>query len=383
MENLKQAIREWEDAVYHTDMVMRHQISVYEHSEEIQSAAQAEFRIGSSMLNKQDLGFLVFACILHGMAKYEIRKMRMMSDKDLAKKNPLHHKEHSARLNHKYYCSREEIITNPVPFDAIILDPMYKTSFWQHLKPGFKGTNHRFTALGHDPLLGLVIGTANIMTSTITRSDFRSWHVRTEQHERLKRNGKRAIESLDTICEPASTIAIFKVIGERLDAEGQEGWLTLGTALAKEIVHLMTDMPSLMSLPIPVISAISPDFAHKLSLYGINTGTIVEGVIANKIINFVVAFLHRLCMEKGADERMYKVRTSKLITAANLIATGGDLAVTMYQAYMGDLKAMRKFDLGGYVCTLDNLVSSTRLINQLECEYMNEKFQQELNRVTY
>ena len=142
-------------------------------------------------------------------------------------------------------------------------------------------------------------------------------------------------------------------------------------------------MPSLMSLPLPVISAISPDFAHKFSLYGINTGTIVEGTIANKIINFVVAFLHRLSMEEGDYERTDQIRTVKLITAASLIATGGDLTVTIYQAYKGDLKAMRKFDLGGYMCTFENLVSSTRLINQLECEYMNEKFKLELNRINF
>ena len=380
MTGISKAIQEWEEMVSHTDEVLKHRISVYEHSEAILSAAQEEFRLGSSLLNKKDMCFLVFACILHGMAKYWIRKMRMMKDKDLADMTPLHHEEHSARSNSKYYCSREEIICNPVPFDAIVLDPMYKVSIWQKFKPGFKGTNHRFTALGHDPLLGLVVGTANIMTSTITRSDFRSWHVRTENHERLKRNGKMALESLDTICEPASTLEIFKAVGKRLDKEGKDGWITLGTALAKEVVHLLTDMPSLMSLPLPAISAISPDFAHKLSLYGINTGTIVEGTVANKIINFVVAFLHRLCMKEGDNERLYQARTVKLITAANMIATGGDLTVTLYQAYKGDLKAMRKFDLGGYMCTFGNLVSSTKLINQLECEYMNEKFIIELDR---
>lgn len=383
MTEISKAIQDWEEMVSHTDEVLKHRISVYEHSEAILSAAQEEFRAGSSLLNKKDMSFLVLACILHGMAKYWIRKMRMMNDKDLAEMNPLHHEEHSARMNNKYYCSREEIISNPVPFDAIVLDPMYKVPFWQQFKPGFKGTNHRFTALGHDPLLGLVVGTANIMTSTITRSDFRSWHIRTEQHLRLKRNGKKAIESLDTICEPASTIVMFKSISERLDKEGKDGWITLGTALAKEVVHLLTDMPSLMSLPLPAISAISPDFAHKLSLYGFNTGTIVEGKIANKIINFVVAFFHRLCMEEGEDERVYQARTAKLITAANLIATGGDLSLTMYQAYKGDLKAMRKFDLGGYMCTLGNLASSTKLINQLECEYMNEKFKLELDRFNW
>ena len=32
----------------------------------------------------------------------------------------------------------------------------------------FKGANHRFATLGHDPILGLIFGTGNIMTNTIT-----------------------------------------------------------------------------------------------------------------------------------------------------------------------------------------------------------------------
>lgn len=32
----------------------------------------------------------------------------------------------------------------------------------------FIGANHRFATLGHDPILGLIFGTANIMTNTIT-----------------------------------------------------------------------------------------------------------------------------------------------------------------------------------------------------------------------
>jgi len=84
MTEITKAIQDWEEMVSHTDEVVRHRISVYEQSEAIQSAAQEEFRVGSSLLNKKDMSFLVLACILHGMAKYWIRKMRMMSDKDLA-----------------------------------------------------------------------------------------------------------------------------------------------------------------------------------------------------------------------------------------------------------------------------------------------------------
>lgn len=70
MTEITKAIQDWEKMVSHTDEVLRHQISVYERSEAIQSAAQDEFHFGSSLLNKKDMSFLVLACILHGMAKY-------------------------------------------------------------------------------------------------------------------------------------------------------------------------------------------------------------------------------------------------------------------------------------------------------------------------
>ena len=371
-------IEKWKKQTQDTDSIFKTQIDICSHADEILSEAQEEFRHLSSIINKKDLTFLTIACLLHGCAKYQIRRMRMMKDGELAEKNPLHNEEHSCRTGKVYYCTREEIISNPVPFDAIVLNPIYKTSRFTSFKPGISGLNHRFTAIGHDPVLGLIFGTANIMTGTITRYDFKSWHVNTITHERTKRNGKIAMEALDTICLPASTPYIFKSIYERIRNEGIDGWLTLGTALAKEIVHLMTDMPSTMSIPVPLISSISPEFAHKLSLYGVNTGTYLEGCITTKIINFTIAFLHRLFMEEGADENIYRARTAKIVTYADMIATGSDLAVTMYQSYLGQMEAMRKFDLGGYIVTLNKLVSSTHLVNEMECKYMLRKLDNQL-----
>ena len=82
-----------------------------------------------------------------------------------------HGAEHSNRHHNYYNPSLEEIITNPVPFDANI---------------GADGAlcgggqmGHRVTAIGHDPLLGLIFGTANIATATLTTSSFESYHIYT------------------------------------------------------------------------------------------------------------------------------------------------------------------------------------------------------------
>ena len=91
-----------------------------------------------------------------------------------------HHKEKTDRQGKKYYASVDEIIKNPVPFDAIRKEENVKNSI---NNPKISGFNHRFKALGHDPYLGLVFGTANIMTSTITVNEgffcIDSYHVYT------------------------------------------------------------------------------------------------------------------------------------------------------------------------------------------------------------
>ena len=84
-----------------------------------------------------------------------------------------------------YYASLEHIITKiGVPYDATaglteknLSALKAKERTWDldlsEMIPNekislFKGANHRFATLGHDPILGLIFGTGNIMTNTIT-----------------------------------------------------------------------------------------------------------------------------------------------------------------------------------------------------------------------
>lgn len=81
--------------------------------------ATKEFNNLTSIINKNDIPFLVFSILLQCGVKYYIKNLREMSDKELAKKTPFHKNEKSIRQGTMYYASREEIISNPVPFDAI------------------------------------------------------------------------------------------------------------------------------------------------------------------------------------------------------------------------------------------------------------------------
>lgn len=346
------------------------QICVCENTDIILDNATSEFNKLTSIFNKKDIPFFIFSLVMQGAVKYAIKAMREMSDKELADKTPFHGNEKTCRSCDKYYCTREEIIANPVPFDAT--RRVYDKDYYNDKDggvPGFSGLNHRTRALGHDPILGLIFGTANIMTSTITRNDFMSWHVETFTHARYN-------NPHDSIGDPASTVQIFSSIYSRLQSEGKEGWMTLGCALFKEIVHLLSDIPSRQSLPFPIISVFSEKWAKRLSLYGLNFGTIAQGGFALMLINWLIGFLHGLYRGKNEDETLYEIRTRKIIMYSNALATVSDLALSLYLAYHGDKNAMRKFDLGGYMVTLYQISHSTKVISEIETECYIHKINQ-------
>lgn len=346
--------------IIHTDEKIQYRIDVCNNTNEILEDASAQFQELSSVFNKKDISFLIFALILQGASKYIEKSIRRMSDKEIAEKTPLHFNEKSSRANLKYYASRQEIITNPVPFDAIRLGDEMQ-SLAQNDRPGFNGFNHRAKALGHDPILGLIFGTANILTSTITRNDLRSWHVESQNYNTTSNS------MIDKICCPASTLMIFESVGNRI--QHQEGWIDLGCAFLKEIIHLLSDIPSLQSLPIPIVPVFSEKLARELSFYGINTGNIAQGYLSTKLINWGIACLHRLAMTEHDNKLIYPVRTAKIIEASNVIATCSDLAYSLFLAYNGDRNAMRLFDLGGYIATWQTIAQSEKVMAAIEREF--------------
>ena len=66
-----------------------------------------------------------------------------------------------SRESNRLFASKHHILNSRgVPYDA--------TRYEAENIGLFKGANHRFATLGHDPVLGLVFGTSNIMTNSIT-----------------------------------------------------------------------------------------------------------------------------------------------------------------------------------------------------------------------
>lgn len=276
-------------------------------------------------LSKLDMEFLFVAIGLQLIRQYLLTKFpERLDDKTAAASTWGHREEHSNRIHRYYNPSLEEIISNPVPFDANIGA--------NGALSGAGKLGHRVKAIGHDPILGLVFGTANIATSTLTTSDL-----------------------------------VLSKTAEKVVSGGYEGKVIVATSLLKEIVHLRSDLYTKNSLPIPIVSVIDPKKASLLANYGFDMANVVTvGKQASYaiFINTMIAMLHRLFFDGKTDEKMYEVRTRKILMYSNAVATSSNLMV------VAATRDMKHLDLGGLAVTITRLITDTKFIREVKQEFI-------------
>ena len=329
-------------------------------------------------IQKKDWNFLIFASILQGIRLVisDLLKNRL-PDKESAQKTPFHNNnEHSDRRQKRYYATIKEIDSNPVPFDTVLKSELVKRNY-PELK--LSGLNHRFKTAGHDVFLGLVFGTANIMTKTITVNngglDFDSYHVQTGIAY-YTRNNKPVIR--DIISNRASTSMVFLHIIQRIKNEGKDGWIALAHAMGKEIVHLLSDTRTLHSLPLPLVSAVSPNMARIMHFCGLDTwNATMFGIdfLFTKWINLAIASLHACAYDEAIDgaQDLYEIRTQRIILLSNEIMMGCSSVLLAARICMGDVNAGIKFDFGGTTVALKQLWEIPQFIEQVKHEYISSK----------
>lgn len=326
-------------------------------------------------LTNDDMGFLVLAITLQSARQVllNIYKDRL-DDKEAAQKTPGHLKEHSNRAGRRYYASIEEIITNPVPFDSIQKEDVVK----RNLNPKLNGFNHRYKALGHDPYLGLIFGTANIMTSTVTVANgllkVTSYHVHSGTN--VTASGKSY--KIDKLSAKANTSLIFQKIIERIQKDKKEGLKALATALFKECVHLRTDVRTSKSLPIPLLSAVSPNLTRVIGFLGVDylTVKIVEKEYALSIvIDYIIKILYVFCYDESKDisEELYKVRCLKILKYSNEISTISSATQTWVKVACNDILSIKNFDFGGSINALYKSLTTANKIAEIQHEHLLSK----------
>lgn len=347
----------------------------FENLDKVVEDIDREFAEKTGIFNKKDQIFLWTAVALHISRIYiisEITKIEKAGEGKLEKSLKNFQKEifknfenKNDKINQEYRASLKQILTDKVPYDATKGGRKFEI---------FKGANHRFATLGHDPILGYIFGTANILTNTITTIQIpliSTYHIKYNE-----------IYGNPQITELASTILMFSKVGERI----KEDKIAVALAVIKQIIHIGTDLYTPKGIQIPGANLVlSKKNAENLTRY-INTGNIIKvtsSVIIAIVINFIISILHNLLYDENDDTSrdLYNVRTQKIVKVSNIIAealnivyVGANIGIGIYKGNPASIKeGVKRIDLGGYIVAVHQIVKSSLVQEKIRREYLENK----------
>jgi len=296
-------------------------------------------------LDKLDLAFLFLAVALQCARQYILSndKFRIDASKaDNAIKNPL-----KKRIPKEW----QEILIGSVPYDATTREDKNSES------TGLSGNTHRYRTLGHDPVLGWIFGPINILSDSLTKSNFfTTYGVSNQKIGDLFENG--------TIGAWNTSLIV-----------AQENKYNLPAAITKQAVHFGSDYFTNQGLPIPFVSSMNNDLSKTLiNKFNIDTYAVTRGASTAVFINSIISCIHKLFYDeiKYDSVELYEVKTRKILLLSNTIATTSNVI------YVALSKDYTKLDAGGALITLYRLINDTKFISKIKEEFINTKLDEDL-----
>ena len=393
--NLEELRKQQEQLDMHSDQVLKHMQALIDESERVADVAHnsrqilddldAEFEEQTG-LKKADFAFLFLATALQlgriilinaitevenagqGNTKEDI--LKGVQKKVLGK-----YDNGVIEEARPYYAPRNQIITGRgVPYDA--------TAFLGTKESFFKGANHRFATVGHDPVLGLIIGTANILTNTITVVDeslISKYSTKAIPLALIKCHTNHVVYDANLkkpqIGAPTIPGVMMKKAIERYEDDKE----SIAAALIKQIIHIGTDLYTPKGIQIPGANLIlSNSNVDKLTQY-VNFGEMLKVEASTGIaafINFIIGVLHGLLYDESKyDSReVYSIKTRKILMLSNTIATTSNLIWVGANVYVGDKNQIKNLDIGGLIVTMYRLINDPKFIRQVKEEFVFGKF---------
>ena len=340
--------------------------SIAANSEKIIADLDKEFE-NLTGLNKVDFPFLFLATALQCIRIYLINNLTKIDKAGNKNKteNTLHkvQKRVLKKFDNgnrdepsKFYAPLNQIIFNRgVPYDAQnFLDTKYNL---------FKGANHRFSTLGHDPILGLIFGTANILTNTITCNDKFLITTNHVVYDSAQKNPK--------IANFTSTILMLDNAINRFNDDIE----SFVAALIKQILHIGTDLYTPCGIHIPFSNLLLDKKNVEELAKVVNTGDIIKLGMSMKIslwINTLISLLHQLMYDKKIYENrdIYSVKTKKIIMYSNAIASTSNIIWVAINLKGGNQKVLKQLDIGGLMVTIYRLITDIDFIMKVKEEFV-------------
>ena len=260
----------------------------------------------------------------------------------------------------EYYAPLNQILNGRgVPYDA--------TRYYEQNYKLFKGANHRFATLGHDPILGLIFGTSNILTNTITCVNAPLVTTHHVVYDMALKNPQ--------IATPALTLLTLRSAANRIDGDIE----SVVAAIIKQIIHIGTDLYTPCGIQLPGANIVlSKANTQKLTQY-INTGDLLKvGASAGlaSLVNAIISTFHQLMFDenKYASRDIYSVKTKKIILYSNTIASTSNVVWVSANMLGGNEAAIRQLDRGGLLVLLRRLTTDTKFIRQVKEEFIFGEF---------
>lgn len=114
-----------------------------------------------------------------------------------------------------------------------------------------------------------------------------------------------------------------------------------------------------------------------LANYGFDMSNVVtvlkQGYMAS-MINFMIAMLHGLFYltdnDSEQERKLYEVRTRKILTYSNVVASSANLSIVAIT------KDMQKLDIGGLIVSINRLITDSKFIKEVKEEFVFGNYKQ-------
>ena len=226
------------------------------------------------------------------------------------------------------------------------------------------GKYHRLYTLGHDPILGWLFGTANILTDIITLNNFHSYRVERKPKLRIT---PVAVSSGTMFHESYQAI--------------QDDALNLPAAIFAQAQHLKSDEFTKVGLPVPILSTFNESFANALYksqydalCFARDTKIVGASYVISLMFDIIISLTHNLFKPSDVDQEIYNARTKKILLISNSIASTSTIVNTAIT------KNPKNLDIGSLISTVAHLFLDMRFIAKLRHEFVEKKIDEKLQK---
>lgn len=332
-------------------------------------AINADFSKKTGIINKTDLSFLAIATALQ-VAKvlifpYAAKKFGYGDSFDKSERMAHNdkriedaHEEANDKFRDKHIVDKDGKNRSGYWINILYQTPAYDiTKGSPSIGVNMEGGYHRVHTLGHDPIMGWIFGTANILTDIITLNNFKSYRI---------------------IRKPAMKITpeqvgLFEMFKESYDMIKADS-LNLPAAIFAQAQHLKADAYTKVGLPVPFLEAINESFASELyrSKYDAlclarDLKIVGASYAVSLFIDMVIGLVHGLFRQKDEDKKLYEVRTRKILLISESIASCSSIVNACIT------KNPKNLDIGSLLATITHLFVDVRFMAKIKKEFVKNE----------